>query len=1265
PIYEIPVDEIVNTTTMYNQSPQFFSYLQLENKDGELIPTSTKVLNLENGNIKNIETFEEKIFQIYDSKGYLKANLNGKIPVGADVLATYGPIDAEWNQAEFITLRRCLNAAVKGMVTDYSVITIEVDDGFDKTYTCYDYDLATASCDPSGKVVKYYTVRTYAGCKDKSESQDGYTKIVYINGLPGDTEGIHYPEVSEFNNSQQHYSVLDGFIESQNTYDASDNLVTSQKNDWFVKIEKLNQKGEVIPIRGYYTLLNRATNTLQGVQTLATTSYDLFSGQVILQETTNYNSRGQLELWTQETIYGYQKYPLLGALNILSTVVSNKIQVQENQDIAISNYYVTRLKSWERIIEEGAPPLSILAISDNYQWLGGDREPSFTAWNEDQIPGSDWQRGSAITARSNHGLSLEVQDIMNKYASSLYDKDFKFLIASFSNAKILDDEADYLGFEAYEEGRGWNMMPSHEPWSLYIDSSTAHTGKKSLKLSVSTTGYNALEKKFTPITQDTKYLFTFWYKTVKDFSQNREEAGCKIALTQNGEEIFKTFLPFENTAEEWSYITQAIDLKPYVQDGIIEITMSLYNKTSADVFLDNLRFSPFLGDFSASIYNSSYGLLTASVGPNKETSRNVYDNFQLPVATIGPDENVNGITLQYYSRQKNNTFSTAFPNALITLSGMEKGFYSDFRRDGGYSLHWTTEEENQWFVDEGTLLHSGQNTGKIYLTNPLIDQKYAVYVIANPRESITKPLGILIGENASVQWNPATNQWRLEIGQTVIESAEQQSMQREWLLAIYDKVVLFFANGEIIFSTILEENLEGNFGLLAENTVDFSRIIVTNEFQLSLSYSDGANKERQSQLLFEEESVINQTVYDNLGRAAISTKSAKLAPTENNPLLSYRSDFVTSLNWDTGVMSGEVSQYYAPGGGGSSNDEGYPYSRSRYESSPLGRVIEKGIPGKDFAIVNLSTTTPEERHTTKISYFANRKIDSFMDWLPEGQYFTTQTINSDGNLSLSLTDQSKNLIGQGILIDKEEKKYNMTSYQGVYSNVGKKTLTLLPNYYDPPNPDYQEKWQVTTDLDMLSCIISSEGPDGGKVETIYDLSGAVRFSQNAEGRDKGYYSYSKYDEIGRLIEDGIIEGIWDRLQLHEYAKHDPSWPSTPSTWGRKLTYDGDGSNPYLMSRLISVIVHGDLESNEASNQQAFDYNISGNIIKQTLEIFKDNTSYTTSYRYNNKSKLVHVTYPSTSVDTSLTEYSYIYNQGGILQSIYSPTNDIEYASYVY
>jgi hypothetical protein len=106
PIYSIPQGEIVNTTTMYNQSPSFFSYLNLKDDYGTLRPFNTVALNLKNGTVENVEPFEEGIFQQYDSQGLLKKNQNGRIPYGFSSLVTYSPIDKEWDQADSITLRR-------------------------------------------------------------------------------------------------------------------------------------------------------------------------------------------------------------------------------------------------------------------------------------------------------------------------------------------------------------------------------------------------------------------------------------------------------------------------------------------------------------------------------------------------------------------------------------------------------------------------------------------------------------------------------------------------------------------------------------------------------------------------------------------------------------------------------------------------------------------------------------------------------------------------------------------------------------------------------------------------------------------------------------------------------------------------------------------------------------------------------------------------------------------------------------------------------
>jgi hypothetical protein len=86
PIYTIPEDEIVNTTTLSNQSPVFFSYLQYQDKYGLAQPFCTKVLNLKNGQVSIINTLDGRIVQTYNKFGAARSDLNGQFPVGPSMV---------------------------------------------------------------------------------------------------------------------------------------------------------------------------------------------------------------------------------------------------------------------------------------------------------------------------------------------------------------------------------------------------------------------------------------------------------------------------------------------------------------------------------------------------------------------------------------------------------------------------------------------------------------------------------------------------------------------------------------------------------------------------------------------------------------------------------------------------------------------------------------------------------------------------------------------------------------------------------------------------------------------------------------------------------------------------------------------------------------------------------------------------------------------------------------------------------------------------
>lgn len=381
PIYTIPQDELVDTTTMINQAPGFVAYLVDKDVDGQLEPQYTKVANLQNGRVRSVESFTEQIYRVIGNDGHPNSGLSGKIPAGPSSLFTY-PLDQDLNDASHITLRRNLDAAVAGAVDDYSVISIEIDNGFECNYTSYAYDKSTAVCDPTGSIVKFYRVETFPGAAAPAASVEGRIESLYINGLPGATRIVADPRAILANETEDNFSVLDGFLDAKNTYDNDGRLVASEQNAWSVHLV-INSGGEPKPIRGAFTLQDAQTTMQDGVVTTASNRYDLASGLMTRQDKSNYNSQGNPETLTELFTYGYQAYPELLAQNNLKPTVQTQRQVREQgaPGAIVTESSVTRWRAWQREVAYTEATLDVYDTYDGYVWRGGMGDPDFSDWN--------------------------------------------------------------------------------------------------------------------------------------------------------------------------------------------------------------------------------------------------------------------------------------------------------------------------------------------------------------------------------------------------------------------------------------------------------------------------------------------------------------------------------------------------------------------------------------------------------------------------------------------------------------------------------------------------------------------------------------------------------------------------------------------------------------------------------------------------------------------------------------------------------------------
>ncbi len=85
-----------------------------------------------------------------------------------------------------------------------------------------------------------------------------------------------------------------------------------------------------------------------------------------------------------------------------------------------------------------------------------------------------------------------------------------------------------------------------------------------------------------------------------------------------------------------------------------------------------------------------------------------------------------------------------------------------------------------------------------------------------------------------------------------------------------------------------------------------------------------------------------------------------------------------------------------------------------------------------------------------------------------------------------------------------------------------------------------------------NLLIWQQTPDGGETEFFYDLAGRLAFSQNAQQRTDGKFTYTLYDNQGRIEETGVLDAT--RPQVTSYAEMAVTSGSSPyASWVKGKT----------------------------------------------------------------------------------------------------------------
>jgi RHS repeat-associated protein len=328
-------------------------------------------------------------------------------------------------------------------------------------------------------------------------------------------------------------------------------------------------------------------------------------------------------------------------------------------------------------------------------------------------------------------------------------------------------------------------------------------------------------------------------------------------------------------------------------------------------------------------------------------------------------------------------------------------------------------------------------------------------------------------------------------------------------------------------------------------TVNNVKALTSNaDYNQSITYLDDLGREIQTvnkQATPNNYDLINVVNYDALGRAV-------------QKFLSYTDNSATG-NFRTNASTSQPAFYNSF----FNNKEGFYYSNTVYESSPLNRVLKQTAPGNSWTGNVIGTIT---------DYTFNTSLDSVKIWSIGTNTSDTPVITGTyqpGSLALiATTDEHENKVLEykdkegKILLKKvqiSDSLYN--GYKGwlstfyIYDVFNRLRFVLAPKAVQST---INNGWVLSSasrdelcfqyNYDEKERMISKKVPGAGTVYMVYDNRDRVVFSQDANMASKSpqQWNYSLYDEQNRLTQTGIMgyTGTIDNLNTNVRGLKDTS-----------------------------------------------------------------------------------------------------------------------------
>ena len=184
-----------------------------------------------------------------------------------------------------------------------------------------------------------------------------------------------------------------------------------------------------------------------------------------------------------------------------------------------------------------------------------------------------------------------------------------------------------------------------------------------------------------------------------------------------------------------------------------------------------------------------------------------------------------------------------------------------------------------------------------------------------------------------------------------------------------------------------------------------------------------------------------------------------------------------------------------------------------------------------------------------------------------------------------------------------------------YDRAGNLTATVPPEGVDKAFLDNgtrtgmpNHRLKTTYHYNSLGQLVRQNTPDGGTTEFYYNNKGQLRYSQDARQKIQGFYSYTQYDNLGRVVEVGESNQSPEQLAART---EEMAFPATGRRQRTTTTYSqpagvvyaptgtsaSGSAQRYLQNRVSYVTIDEDgSDATTADRHQTFySYDPHGNV----------------------------------------------------------------------